>query len=1163
MKKITLIFLSLFIAFGAFAQFDANKEYRIKEVNSGKYLNAANYDEHADGTNGGVNVVNKANSDSQIFTFEKSGSGYYLKTKSGYYIYCQKWNVDALQEKSLLTFADAGNGNYYIMNGTKYFKAENVAGTIYPFCDATQAAAAKWKIEEATGETDGSDNGGDNNDVVVEVDNTIYDFSGFDIQKMLDLFYSAIQKGRRYPTIAEFASIGIQASDIAFVRSHVRRREILDRSDRLRPETYEKRNLFLNIPMDVGSGGAAGYPNDKFAADVFSMWQYTNLFGSWNHGFFQAPGAWVDAAHRNGTKIMSGIAFFESWTGDGDKTYSGMITEKINGEFKYVKPLINCLMYFGADGINYNWEDTSYQNADIVAFHKALYKYAKECGYDDYDSTIYTAQQGITTNNASVTNALYGNSEGQTHALMLNYNGGDFTTASAMQNSVKAAEAALGTCEDLYTGVWIVGMDRNWKALDQTEYNHRIGICLWGEHGQSRFMSYNVGDGAFDTQGNYQRLLERGFSGGNRNPLNRPAVTGTNSGQINWEATAALPYPLMKFAGMAEWIPERSTIQGDLHFLTHFTLGNGDRYFYKGKKSYAGAWYNMSSQDLVPTYRWLRLKANTNEVSNDIEVNYTHLDAYTGGSCIELTGAATATGTDIVLYKTSLKAGNGAYAKLAVKTLKDVKATNLYLILKKKGSNTWLEYPYGDVAGNTWEEKKISLTNIGNGDVIERVGLRVKGNNSNYQLYVGKLELNDERTVAPAKIKNVVAEVKKETKTSMAVKLHWDVEATAKARAAWGLVYNDEANIDHFEIMMKMGEDGKVMKVGTTSQWATIIPNIDFESVNDVPHVGVRAISTDQKTYSQIVWIEVPRAPQSALPNKEEEYGNYGISQMDEQCEGADIAREQRYVTSVTTTGATQNLRYTANGPVADGTQYAKALDNVLIVKQGQTINMTIKCANFSDGLQFCFAGGWIDFNGSGDFDKPMPVERTAAEIADGKTTTDPEGERVFFAGNIRKATPEFQSENGVTFNFKVPNDATPGQSRLRIVFSDAWFAGMFNPVGYHAKGFTIDFSVEIQGTNPGRTVVDNRDQGEAEEPEGADYGISSIIDNYDDSVSVAEGAEGAILFNNVEKAWVYTLDGKFVKFANNPTIVDAETGIYLVKMQNGNVIRSNKVLVK
>ncbi|MBO5922136.1 MAG: endo-beta-N-acetylglucosaminidase [Bacteroidaceae bacterium] len=980
----------------------------------------------------------------------------------------------------------------------------------------------------------------------------IYDFSGFDTKAMLDLFYDVHQDGRVYPTMEEFATIGIQASDIAFVRSHVRRANIMSRADRLVPQTYETRNLWTNIPMDVGSDGLGGYPNDKFAADVFSMWQYVNLFGSWNHSFFQAPGAWVDAAHRNGSDIFSGIAFFESWTGDGDKTYSAMITQKdANNQFIYVKPLIHCLMYFGADGINYNWEDNSYSNADIVAFHKELWKYAAECGYDNYHSGIYTSASGFNVGNAD---ALFGTkATGKTHDTMLNYANGDFSYM--IGSTVAAAEQAYGTADGVYTGVWIVGMDRRWTALDENDNAHKAGICLWGEHGQSRFMSYNSGDDAYDTQGNYQRLLERAFSGGYRNPAERPAVSNTGN---NWEKDGD-KLPLSTFAGMATWIPERSAIQGGLHFRTHFTLGNGDRYYYKGKMAHSSSWYNMGAQDLVPTYRWLRYKSNTTDISNAIEVNYTHLDAYTGGSCIELTGASTAEGTDIVLFKTNLKANADAYAKLAVKTLNDTKATDLYLIVKKAGNDAWLEYPYGDVAGNNWEEKKFDLAGIAAGDVVERIGLRVKGNNANYQLYVGKLELNDNSpAVAPAEVKDVVAEVKKETKGSMTIKLHWDVDAQAVTRANWGLVYNDEANIDHFEILYKNGEDGKVAQVGTTSQWATLIPNVRFESANDAPYVGVRAVSTDLKAYSPIAWVEIPRGVQAELPDEVVE-DTYGVSAMDPACEGADIARRERYVEWITTTGATQNLDYKANGPVADGSQYANCLDQVLKVNQGQEISMTIKAANYGDGLQYCFAGGWMDLNASGNFDDPLPMPGTLG--SDGETTS-PTGERLFKAGKIRAASPEFQT-TGLTFTFKVPEDATPGDSRLRIVFSDAWFAGMFLPTGLHAKGFSMDFSVEILGDNPGRVAADTRDQGVAEEPENlnAETSVENIVAG---AVSVAEGAEGAILFNNVEKAWVYTADGKFVKYANNnPAAVAVEAGVYLVKMQNGNVMRSAKVLVK
>jgi hypothetical protein len=119
----------------------------------------------------------------------------------------------------------------------------------------------------------------------------------------------------------------------------------------------------------------------------------------------------------------------------------------------------------------------------------------------------------------------------------------------------------------------------------------------------------------------------------------------------------------------------------------------------------------------------------------------------------------------------------------------------------------------------------------------------------------------------------------------------------------------------------------------------------------------------------------------------------------------------------------------------------------------------------------------------------------------------------------------------------------------------------MFNPVGYHAKGFTIDFSVEIQGTNPGRVVVDNRDQGEADEPEN--LGAETSVENVAGEISTAEGVEGAIVFNNVEKAWIYTVDGKLVEFVQNPATVAVEAGVYIVKMQLGNVIRNAKVLVK
>lgn len=978
--------------------------------------------------------------------------------------------------------------------------------------------------------------------------NAVYDFSGFNDVNLINLFYQVYQDGRKYPTAAEFAAAGIQQSDIAFIRSHVRNKGIIDRSSRLIKDTYEKRNLWMNIPMGQGKDGDVGHPSTNFDYDVFSMWNYTNLFGAWNHGFFSAPASWTDAAHKNGTNMFSGIKFFDTTGGrpDGAGSWIQYCTEKDeNGNFKYVDAIINCLMYFGFDGINYNWEDAGYNKTDIVNFHRALWAKAKENGFDNYRSGIYTSQSSIS--GAAQAKWLLGDKEGRTHDLMLNYSSGDFTYQ--LSSSAKVAIDATGSTDGIYAGMWFVTMNRGWNRLNADEYAKQMNICLWGEHASSRIWSYTTGADSYDRQANYQYMQERLMSGGNRNPLERPAISNTGN---DWE-TSDTKKPLESYAGLATWIPERSSIFGNLPFATNFSLGNGDRYAYKGKKT-AGAWYNMATQDIVPTYRWLVVKPGTQEVSKDIDATFSLADQYIGGTSLLLTGKATAAGTDVVLYKTDLNVSAGnPYAKIAVKNGKEgSNASSLYVIVQK-ADGSWVETPVGNINGANWQEVKVALNGVSKSDVIKHIGLRVKGSDDAYKMYVGKLEINDDVKAVPAAIKDLNVEVKNEYKTQLSAKIYWNVDAQAQKRAAWDLVYNDEANIDHFEILYKNGENGKVSEIGRTTTWSTFIGDIQFEE-NAEPYIGVRSASTDLKSYSEVKWVKVTRGDVASLP--EVPVADYPESKMNPACDGADIARQQRYVTDVTTTGADQNLDYHTDHPVADGSQYDDQTALVLKVKQGQTVKMKIKCFNTSslskvDGLRFCFAGGWMDLNGDKQFN--------SAKIQD-----DPaNGEMLFFAGKLRGATPEFET-TGVDCEFTVPEDAKPGSSRLRIVFSDAWFAGDFLPSGLHNKGFSMDFGVEITGDNPGRGAgVDIHDQGEADEPEMLG-GTVDAINSASQGVSKVEAADGKFNFQNVEKAWVYDASGVLVKYLVNPTSFDAQaltSGVYLVKMQNGNIIRSQKLV--
>ena len=975
----------------------------------------------------------------------------------------------------------------------------------------------------------------------------IYDFSGFNDVNLINLFYQVYQDGRKYPTAAEFEAAGIQQSDIAFIRSHVRNKGIIDRAGRLIKDTYEKRNLWMNIPMDVGKDGSVGQPNSRFASDVYSMWNYTNIFGSWNHGFFSAPSAWTDAAHKNGSDIYSGIKFFDTTGGrpDGAGSWIQYCTAKDeSGNFKYVDAIINCLMYFGFDGINYNWEDSGYNKNDIVNFHRALWAKAKENGFDNYHSGIYTSQSSIAS--ALQAKWLLGDKEGRTHDLMLNYSSGDFSYQ--LSSSAKVAIEATGSTDGIYSGAWIVTMNLGWNRLNADEYAKQMNICLWGEHAQSRIWSYNSGADVYEQQANYQYLMERMMSGGNRNPLDRPAISNTGN---NWEASGTQK-PLQTYAGLATWIPERSSIFGNLPFATNFNLGNGDRYAYKGKKT-AGSWYNMSTQDVVPTYRWLVVKPGTQEVSTDVDAAFTHADQYIGGTSLLLTGKATAAGTDVVLYKTDLNVSAGnPYAKIAVKNGKEgTNASSLYVIVEK-ADGTWAETPVGNLTGANWQEVKVALNGVSKSDVIKHIGLRVKGSDDAYKMYVGKLEINDDVKAAPAEIKDLNVEVKDEYKTMFTAKVFWNVDAQAQKRAAWDLVYNDEANIDHFEILYKNGENGKVSEVGRTSSWGTVVTDIVLEGEADEPYIGVRSVSTDLKSYSPVKWVKVTRGDYAQLPDTP--VADYPISQLDPNADGAATAKATRYVTDVTTTGATGNLDYHGGTAIADGTNYSHPEGHVLKVKQGETVNLMLKGNDASDGLKYCFVGAWLDFNCDKEFN-PNDISEDPAN-----------GERLFKFGEARHSGgyPELQNP-GKTWTFTVPNDATPGKSRLRVVYSDLWFEGAFLPSGYTSKGFTIDFDVEITGDNPGRgTTVDIHDQGVADEPEMLQGGTVDAINSANQGVSKVEAADGKFNFQNVEKAWVYDASGVLVKYLVNPTSFDAQqlaSGVYLVKMQNGNIIRSQKLV--
>lgn len=820
---------------------------------------------------------------------------------------------------------------------------------------------------------------------------SVYTLNGFG-DDILDLFSAALDKGRKYPTPEEFEAAGYDLTEINFVRSHVRPRSILlDHSKDVNQNVQAGRKLWMNVPIGIGKH-QGGYPSSNFSDDTFTGWNYTNVFGSWNHPLFHVPGVATDCAHKNGSDIYSGIKFFESWTpGSGAAGWVGKVQTKDAsryGGYKYVEPLINALMFFGQDGINYNFEDTGYQEADVVGFHQAAYRLAKERGFNNFHIGIYTQTAAIV--NQNFCKSVLGTKEtGKTADAFLNYASSDFS--SQINISAMNAEKWYGDASDVYQGAWIVGMDRTWSNLNKDANAKKVGVVLWGEHSQSRLFSYNPGYSPTNFEDNYQKLQERFFSGGNRNPAVRPTPTNAAS----WNDGLAT------FQGLAEYIPERTAIQQNLPFTTYFNIGSGERYNYKGNRTH-GTWYNLGQQDVVPTYRWLVYDRGGSTPQTSGIPEFTTDDAYIGGSCLRLTNTQA---IDLTLYRTKLTI-SGANPRVTVALKQPVTGTDAENVnhpaqqadvyVRYYAGGKWYESKLDRVSSNDWEEQTVTLSSrVKQGAEIEYIGLGTTGNTQG--LLVGMLSFNDDSQVDPAPVRDLVAEVKNPSKTKFSVKMRWDVDATAQTRADYGLVYNDEAGIDHFEVFYKNGVDGRVSEVARTTTWSAFVGNIELPEEGLVePYIGVRAASVDGKTYSETIWQALTDLNQEAAPT---EYPTIA----------ADPVAADRYVSQLSTTGATQNIARQAwtSNPASNG---YLLLDKTATVAQGQNITLTLK---LSDALKTTIGRAYADWDG----DKKFNTKPDEA-VWDGQTGYN-------------------ATANTYTINVAVPADARLGEGRIRVAFNE------------------------------------------------------------------------------------------------------------------------------
>mgnify|MGYP000871873041 FL=1 len=635
---------------------------------------------------------------------------------------------------------------------------------------------------------------------------------------------------------------------------------IKDGDYKVRSEVNSERKMCLWTPLDDPTSKWKALPRYCFEGDNFSLWSYIDIHGNWTSPWVRSTAGLTDVAHKNGVTVgcVMSIGYGKSvylnqWRQD---TYSKVLfklTKKEGGKFVYAAPFVRLMKYYGVNGIGFNSEfyTTAATMSQLTEFFVECHKEAAKINWKFevhwYDGTGDDGQIHFDWGLGSHNQKIFGDKDNiATDMLFANYNWG----AGHLSNSVKTAQALGRSSFDYYAGFDIQGRglrQSSWSAL----LNNDISIGFWGAHSQSLIHQSATDDGTSDIaiQKTYLKKQELIFSGGNNNPALLPAIkTDCNLANAS----------LKNFHGLATFLSAKSTIQ-QVPFVSRFNLGNGLSFRKDGEVTFDHKWYNLNTQDYMPTWRWWITdradQVNTGNINSLAKAELTFDDAYWGGSCLSISGQ-----TDfsrVKLFKTMLEVKPDYEFSVTYKTVAGMDSHAKFFVALKDHVTEYKEVALPAVeAEGKWKTFTVKASELGlaAGDKVAMMGLVVEKTPANYELRVGEMALRDNAksfaTVAPT-IKKV--EILRGRYNACDFKMQY----ASKEETGWDKTYNDEVGTWYYEIYFQQKGQAQQLLTATTS-WAAYVVDAPMVSGADKRQCrfGVRAVSPDGKKGSEIVWSE-------------------------------------------------------------------------------------------------------------------------------------------------------------------------------------------------------------------------------------------------------------------------------------------------------------------
>ncbi|MBH8569679.1 T9SS type A sorting domain-containing protein [Microvirga sp. STS02] len=546
-----------------------------------------------------------------------------------------------------------------------------------------------------------------------------------------------IEPAAQYTTLTPAQLMAWTSTGPTAVPANVSTVPLATRQNSLAPQLNPNQSFSSKVNWcPDGMNNFVGYLNEQpqFNLYNFTHWQYIDVL-TWFASPIGIPcRPWVEAAHRNGVKIIGTI--FTDAAG-----FVALTQKDAAGNYIGAQKLVDVANYYGFDGWFFNEESrlSAAQAAELINLLKQL-QAIRPAGMEIhwYDSMlpsgVVSYQNTLNSSNAPL---LQSGADRVSDAIFTNY----FWSGPTAINTAVTTAASIGRSPfDVYSGADI------WPGRNpQQLFNSTTWLSNY----------YTGGSPATPRTSLAVFAPNLTFNGGlnnfNSNPADYQNFYNTEVRLFSGDDLDITTADATGWQGFGYYQPVRCAITS-LPFETNFCVGQGKIFANNGAVAVKG-WTDMAKQAILPSWQWARTGAAT------VSVGFDFSRAWYGGTSVKLAGSlAAGASTTVKLYQTKLPITATTNLDLTYKGLAaGASSTRLALYF----SDNLITPEYVNVpalADTLWASTTVPLAAYANRE-LAIIGVQATSATAltAYRFNLGKLKLYNGTSAAVAPVANFAA----------------------------------------------------------------------------------------------------------------------------------------------------------------------------------------------------------------------------------------------------------------------------------------------------------------------------------------------------------------------------------------------------------------------